>query len=68
MNELRILEIQRPEGSVECWAFLCALEVLQACQTSTMNTDNTQMLDLCSLHTASLWALARDKVNRQSLL
>ncbi|XP_001606511.2 trafficking protein particle complex subunit 10 isoform X1 [Nasonia vitripennis] len=62
INELRILEIQRPEGSVECWAFLCALEVLHACQSSTSSIDNSQLLDLCSLHTASLWALARDKL------
>ncbi|CAB0028461.1 unnamed protein product [Trichogramma brassicae] len=58
INELRILEIQKPEGSIECWAFLCALEVLNACQASI---DSSQM-DLCSLHTASLWALARDKL------
>nr|XP_033340136.1 trafficking protein particle complex subunit 10 [Megalopta genalis] len=62
LSELRILEVQRPEGSIECWSFLCALEVLQACQLSTYNIDNNQQLDLCSLHTASLWALARDKL------
>lgn len=62
LGELRILEIQRPEGAVECWAFLCALEVLQSCQASNVNIDNGQQLDLCSLHTASLWALARDKL------
>ncbi|XP_012148441.2 SIDL trafficking protein particle complex subunit 10 isoform X2 [Megachile rotundata] len=62
ISELRILEIQRPEGSIECWSFLCALEVLQACQLSSYNIDNNQQLDLCSLHTASLWALARDKL------
>ncbi|XP_014219385.1 trafficking protein particle complex subunit 10 isoform X2 [Copidosoma floridanum] len=62
INELRILEIQRPEGSVECWAFLCALEVLKACQSSNVTIDNSQLLDLCSLHTATLWALARDKL------
>ncbi|XP_048512341.1 trafficking protein particle complex subunit 10 isoform X2 [Athalia rosae] len=62
LGELRILEIQRPEGAVECWAFLCALEVLQSCQGSSTNLDNGQQLDLCSLHTASLWALARDKL------
>lgn len=63
LGELRILEIQRPEGAVECWAFLCALEVLHSCQTLNVNIDNGQQLDLCSLYTASLWALARDKVN-----
>ena len=62
LSELRILEVQRPEGSIECWSFLCALEVLQACQLSSYNIDNNQQLDLCSLHTASLWALARDKL------
>ncbi|XP_017879801.1 trafficking protein particle complex subunit 10 isoform X2 [Ceratina calcarata] len=62
LSELRILEVQHPEGSIECWSFLCALEVLQACQLSSYNIDNNQQLDLCSLHTASLWALARDKL------
>ncbi|KZC10834.1 Trafficking protein particle complex subunit 10 [Dufourea novaeangliae] len=62
LSELRILEVQRPEGSIECWSFLCALEVLQACQLSSYNIDNNEQLDLCSLHTASLWALARDKL------
>ncbi|XP_076177740.1 SIDL trafficking protein particle complex subunit 10 isoform X2 [Ptiloglossa arizonensis] len=62
LSELRILEVQRPEGSIECWSFLCALEVLQACQFSSYNIDNSEQLDLCSLHTASLWALARDKL------
>ncbi|XP_050448380.1 trafficking protein particle complex subunit 10 [Cataglyphis hispanica] len=62
LGELRILEVQKPEGSIECWSFLCALEVLQACQLSIYNIDNNQQLDLCSLHMASLWALARDKL------
>ncbi|KAG7201711.1 hypothetical protein KM043_004436 [Ampulex compressa] len=62
LSELRILEVQRPEGSIECWSFLCALEVLQACQLSSYSKDNNQQQDLCSLHTASLWALARDKL------
>ncbi|XP_024942928.1 trafficking protein particle complex subunit 10 isoform X2 [Cephus cinctus] len=63
LSELRMLEVQRPEGAVECWAFLCALEVIQACQLSNLNTENGQeQLDLCSLHTASLWALANDKL------
>ncbi|XP_043280615.1 trafficking protein particle complex subunit 10 [Venturia canescens] len=62
LSELKILEVQRPEGAVECWAFLCALEVLQACQLSAAKTNNGQQLDLCSLHTAGLWALATHKL------
>ena len=59
-NELRILEIQKPDGSVECWAFLCALEVLHACELITPSVESKHLLDL---HTATLWALARNKVN-----
>ncbi|XP_043463072.1 trafficking protein particle complex subunit 10-like [Leptopilina heterotoma] len=57
--ELQILEIQKPEGAVECWAFLCALEVLHACQLSMSNSENNQQVDLCSVHTASLWPVAK---------
>lgn len=62
LSELRILEVQKPEGSVDCWAFLCALEVLQACQMTNLSSDNQQQIELCSLYTASLWDLARGKV------
>ncbi|XP_063995803.1 trafficking protein particle complex subunit 10 [Diachasmimorpha longicaudata] len=62
LSELKILEVQRPKGSVECWAFLSALEVLQICQSRISSSDNGQQLDLCSLHTAGLWALASDKL------
>lgn len=63
ISELKILEVQRPKGSVECWAFLCALEVLQTCQSRLGSSRNdNQQLDLCSLHTAGLWALASDKL------
>lgn len=65
LSELQILEIQKPEGAVECWAFLCALEVLHACQLSMANSENNhdnQQVDRCSIHTASLWAVAKDKV------
>lgn len=62
LSELQILEIQKPEGAVECWAFLCALEVLHACQLSMSNSENNQQVDLCSVHTASLWAVAKDKL------
>ncbi|XP_015111919.1 trafficking protein particle complex subunit 10 [Diachasma alloeum] len=62
LSELKILEVQRPKGSVECWAFLSALEVLQTCQSRISSSDNGQQLDLCSLHTAGLWALASDKL------
>ncbi|XP_051165899.1 trafficking protein particle complex subunit 10 [Leptopilina boulardi] len=62
LSELQILEIQKPEGAVECWAFLCALEVLHACQLSMANSENNQQVDRCSVHTASLWAVAKDKL------
>lgn len=62
LSELRILEITKPIGSIECWSFLCALEILQTCQSRISSTDNGQQLDLCSQHTAGLWALTSDKL------
>lgn len=62
LSELRILEVSRPNGSVECWSVLCALEILHICQSSLIASDHSQYLDLCSLYTAGLWALASEKV------
>ncbi|KAF7989459.1 hypothetical protein HCN44_008133 [Aphidius gifuensis] len=63
-SELRILDIKKPPGSIECWSFICALEVLQVCQSRLSNNDNGQQVDLCSQHTAGLWALASDKLGQ----
>ena len=60
LNELKILEIQWLEGSVECLVFVSGLEVLDACE-STTNSDSCEFVHLCSLHTVSLWALAKDE-------
>ncbi|KAG8041690.1 hypothetical protein G9C98_006985 [Cotesia typhae] len=64
LSELRILEISLPDGSVECWSILCALEILDVCQTLLISADNSQHLDLCSLYTADLWALASKKLGK----
>ncbi|XP_053593645.1 trafficking protein particle complex subunit 10 [Microplitis demolitor] len=64
LSELRILEVSRPNGSVECWSVLCALEILHICQSSLIASDHSQYLDLCSLYTAGLWALASEKLGK----
>ena len=46
-------------GAVACWVFLSCLEVLQTCDKFT----DTGQMEAYSLHTASLWDYARNKVS-----
>ncbi|XP_034946157.1 trafficking protein particle complex subunit 10 isoform X2 [Chelonus insularis] len=64
LSEFRILDIQTPYGSLECWAILCVMEVLDVCQFEYSKMDSSQHLDLCSLYTAGLWSLATDKLEK----
>ncbi|KAK0168748.1 hypothetical protein PV327_002518 [Microctonus hyperodae] len=68
LSELKILEVLRPKGSIECWAVLCALEVLNICQMKISNNDNGYQLDLCAVHAAGLWALASHKLGELGTL
>ena len=55
LQELDTLEVERGlEGSRDCWVLLTCLEVLQAC--------SRQEEAKVSLHTADLWAYAREKL------
>ncbi|XP_075227904.1 SIDL trafficking protein particle complex subunit 10 [Lycorma delicatula] len=58
INELNILEVQRPPGAVACWVFLCCREVLQTCE----KYNDSGQVEAYSLYTAALWAYARDKL------
>ncbi|XP_054271357.1 trafficking protein particle complex subunit 10-like [Macrosteles quadrilineatus] len=58
INELRILEVDSPEGAVASWIFLCCLEVLDTCA----RFNDTSQVAAYSLFTATLWAYARDKL------
>ncbi|XP_076035164.1 SIDL trafficking protein particle complex subunit 10 isoform X2 [Oratosquilla oratoria] len=58
VGELNILEVKVAEGGIACWGFLSCLEVLfMAAQHKDPAT-----LDAHALHTAPLWAYARDKL------
>lgn len=59
LNELKILELNCPEGSIPCWIFLCCLEVVQMCQKYA----ETVHVDACSYYTASLLEECSDKLH-----
>ena len=61
IQELQILEIDCPAGSVACWVFLSILEVLFTCQK--ICDDSPQVKILQFFHeTADLWSYARQKL------
>ncbi|XP_038059010.1 trafficking protein particle complex subunit 10-like isoform X2 [Patiria miniata] len=58
VQELKMLEVSMPTGSMACWVFLSCLEVLQSCEkyTDSSNVENY------SHFTASLWVYAQTKL------
>jgi hypothetical protein len=58
-RELTVLEINSSPGAVSCWLFLACMEVLQVCD----KYNNADSVEDYSLHTASLWAYASQKVS-----
>jgi hypothetical protein len=54
-----VLEINSSPGAVSCWLFLACMEVLQVCD----KYNNADSVEDYSLHTASLWAYASQKVS-----
>ena len=72
MQELYILEVPCPAGSIACWIFLSTLEVVQTCEfkskeaLSRDSTDNrmssTVHVQQYCLYTAELWAYCRQKL------
>ena len=60
VQELSILDISCPEGSIACWILLSALEVLNTCQEFGEASTN-QVQQFC-LYTAELWSYCREKL------
>lgn len=58
MRELNILEITAPPGAICCWLFLASMEVLQICN----KFNQADQVEEYSLHTASLWEYASQKL------
>lgn len=58
IREITILEITTPPGAISCWLFLASIEVLQTCD----KFNHADEVEAYSLHTASLWAYASQKV------
>ncbi|PVD28442.1 hypothetical protein C0Q70_11030 [Pomacea canaliculata] len=57
--EIKCLEVEVPEGGLECWAVLSGLEILAACQKH-----DTGQVDKCALFTAHLWDHIRNKLKK----
>lgn len=53
-----LLEVSAPPGAVACWLFLASMEVLQICDKH----NQADQVEAYSLHTASLWEYASQKV------
>ena len=72
VQELNILEVPCPPGSIACWIFLSTLEVVQVCELkskeklSSDSMDNrkssTAHVQQYCLYTAELWAYCRKKL------
>ena len=72
VQELSILEVPCPPGSIACWIFLSTLEVVQVCELKSKQTLSSDSVDnrksstahvqqYC-LYTAELWAYCRKKL------
>jgi trafficking protein particle complex subunit 10 len=59
LREIEALRIETPAGSLACWQFTCALEVLNLCDQVQESKD----IFKCSQYSAPIWNLAKDKVN-----
>ena len=72
VQELNILEVPCPSGTIACWIFLSTLEVVQVCELKSKETlsndtgDNrkssTVHVQQYCLYTAELWAYCRKKL------
>jgi hypothetical protein len=61
VQELQILEIECPAGSVACWVFLSTLEVLFTCQKVCDLSPEVKLQQFFH-ETADLWSYARQKL------
>lgn len=57
VGEMKALEVELPEGALQCWVVLSGLEVLAACQKH-----DTGQVDKCAIFTAHLWDHVRNKL------
>lgn len=57
-KEIEILNVELPEGALACWEFVCAMEILNLCDTVQESKD----IYKCSQHSAAIWSLAKDKL------
>ncbi|XP_071955676.1 trafficking protein particle complex subunit 10-like [Antedon mediterranea] len=64
VQELRILEISMPVGSIDCWVLLSSLEILDMCEKRA--TSNYR--ESYSYYSASLRAYAQSKLHQLGLL
>ncbi|XP_066949278.1 trafficking protein particle complex subunit 10 [Macrobrachium rosenbergii] len=64
VGELNILEVNVAPGGVACWGVLSCLEIIDALQ----NYKEPSTTDAHALHTAPLWAYARDKLQELGTL
>ena len=60
VQELTILDVSCPKGSIACWILLSALEVLKTCQDMSQSS-SSQVQQFC-LYTAELWSYCREKL------
>ncbi|XP_037948479.1 trafficking protein particle complex subunit 10 [Teleopsis dalmanni] len=57
LREVDVIKLDLQEGSLSCWEFVCALEVLQLCEQA-MEPNEVD----CFQHCAPIWNLAKDKL------
>jgi hypothetical protein len=65
-QELRVLKIEMPPGSLACWGALSVLEILAVCQSYCEEV--VGLAESLSRHTAALWAFAKNQVRVGFLL
>lgn len=58
LSELDALKIEMIDGALDCWEFVCALEVLDVCETAIETKDTDDIFK----HSAPIWNLAKDKL------
>ncbi|EDW81077.1 uncharacterized protein Dwil_GK11213 [Drosophila willistoni] len=59
LREVDYIKVECQEGSLACWSFVCALEVLQLCEQAMEPNEVTVQ---CFQHCAPIWNLAKDKL------
>lgn len=59
ISEIDALKVDMPIGSLACWQFICALEVLKICDEIAETGDNNECFQYC----ADIWNLAKDKLH-----